>query len=325
MPYIETYKRNYMKKLFITFVALMAVLCSCGGSKSGETVKETLRIGVMPSVDHLPLAIAVDQHYYDTLGLEVELVRFTSPMERDAALQAGEIDATVSDYTTVMLQNQKGLPVQLLFATDGIFSFISSPTAGIKSIADLKGKKVGLSSNTVIEYATDKLLTEATLSPSDVTKVEVQKIPLRLEMIAKGELDAAVLPQPFAQIALDRGLTEIPGVLGVGEGQLHITALAVHSTNTKDKQQALSKLVMGYNKAVDYLNNNEIAKWVSIAAKELKVEPSVVERMSFGLFMPASSPQVQDVEAVAKWLQGKGLIPTTYTGNEAIMPLPASK
>lgn len=314
-----------MKKLFIAFVTLVTLLSSCGGAKSSDAAKEILRIGVMPSVDHLPLAVAIDQQYYDSLGLAVELVRFTSPMERDAALQAGEIDAAVSDYTTVMLQNQKGLPVQLLFATDGIFSFITSPTAGIKGIVDLRGKKVGLSSNTVIEYATDKLLAEAAMLPSDVEKVEVQKIPLRLEMLAKGELDAAILPQPFAQIALERGLAAISGVLGVGEGQLHVTALAVHTDNTKDKQAALTKLVEGYNKAVDYLNNSEITKWSAVAARELKVEVSVVERMSFGLFTPATAPQSKDITAVAEWLQAKGLIPTTYMGQEAIMPLPASK
>lgn len=318
-------KQKYMKKLFIAFLSLIAVFCSCGGTKSSEATKETLRIGVMPSVDHLPLAIAIDQHYYDSLGLTVELVRFNSPMERDAALQAGEIDGTVSDYTTVMLQNQKGLPVQLLFATDGIFSFITTPSAAIQSIKDLKGKKVGLSSNTVIEYATDKLLLADSLTAGDVEKVEVQKIPLRLEMLAKGEIDAAVLPQPFAQIALDRGLAAIPGVLGVGEGQMHVTALALHSINTKDKQAAITKLVTGYNQAVDFLNNNEIAKWSSIAAQELKVDVTVVERMSFGLFTPATTPQESDITAVAQWLQSKGLIPTSYTGKEAIMPMPTTK
>ena len=188
-----------MKRIYTLILASLALLSSCTGNKKAEENVETLRIGVMPSVDHLPLAIAQEQHYFDSLGLNVELVRFTSPMERDAALQAGELDGTISDYTTVMTQNAKGLSVKLLSSTDGLFSFIVNPKSGINTLADLKGKKVALSSNTVIEFATDQVLAKAKLEPTDITKVEVQKIPLRLEMVAKGEVDAAILPQPFAK------------------------------------------------------------------------------------------------------------------------------
>lgn len=314
-----------MKRILFALVALIGLLSSCGGSKTNEQAGDVLRIGVMPSIDHLPIAIALEHGYYDSLGLQLELVRFSSPMERDAALQAGEIDGAVSDYTTVMLQNQKGLPVQLLFAMDGTFAFVANPAASINSVVDLRGKRVGLSSNTVIEYATDKLLAGVQIQPKDIEKVEVQKIPLRLEMIAKGELDAAVLPQPFAQIALDRGLVHIPGILGVGAGQIHVTALALNADKVKDKRAAISKLVVGYNKAADYLNNNAISQWAAVAARELKVKEDVVSRMSFGLFAPATAPAASDIEAVAQWLQAKGLIPTSYTGQEALMPLPTAK
>ena len=127
-----------MKRIYTLILAALALLSSCTGNKKAEDV-ETLRIGVMPSVDHLPLAIAQEQHYFDSLGLNVELVRFTSPMERDAALQAGELDGTISDYTTVMTQNAKGLSVKLLSSTDGLFSFIVNPKSGINTLADLKG------------------------------------------------------------------------------------------------------------------------------------------------------------------------------------------
>lgn len=311
-----------MKRILLAVMATLAIFSACTSNKKVEETKEKLRIGVMPSVDHLALAVAVDQHYYDSLGLDLELVRFMSPMERDAALQAGEIDGTVSDYTTVMLQNQKGLPVKLLTVTDGIFAFMVSPTADIKTVADLKGKKVGLSSNTVIEYATDKLLVEAGLTPNDVQKVEVQKVPLRLEMLAKGELDAAVLPQPFVQLGLVKGLKQIPGVLGIGSDQIHITGLALHTENVKGKEKAIESLLKGYNRAIDYLNSTEISKWSPIVARELKLDETVVSQMSFGLFTPATSPAASDIDAVAKWLQGKALVPATYTGNEAVMPLP---
>lgn len=313
-----------MKRILLALVAFVALLSSCGSGSKQQTAQteEQLRIGVMPSVDYLPLAVGLEQSYFDSLGLKLELVHFSSPMERDAALQAGEIDGTISDYTTVLMQNQKGLPVQLLFSTNGMFSFITQPKASIDSLAALKGKKVGLSSNTVIEYATDLLLTEAGLATSDIQKVEVQKIPLRLEMIAQGELDAAVLPQPFAQIALAKGLKAIPGVLDPQGGQLNITGLALHSTQVKDKGEAIKRLVAGYNQAIEYLNTTPQATWAPIVARELKVEEGLVAKMSFGTFKPAVSPSKEDISKTAAWLQSKELVPASYTGQEAIMPLP---
>lgn len=308
-----------MKRIYTLILAALALLSSCTGNKKAEENVETLRIGVMPSVDHLPLAIAQEQHYFDSLGLNVELVRFTSPMERDAALQAGELDGTISDYTTVMTQNAKGLSVKLLSSTDGLFSFIVNPKSGIKTLADLKGKKVALSSNTVIEFATDQVLAKAKLEPTDITKVEVQKIPLRLEMVAKGEVDAAILPQPFAQIAQEKGLVALKDVLLPGSEETLVTGLALDSKRTEGRDAAIQKLIKGYNQGADYLNNNEIAHWAPVVAKELKVDENVVSHMSFGYFSPITSPQAKSIDAVAKWLKAKALIPNDYKAENCIM------
>lgn len=311
-----------MKKILFSLFTLLCLLASCTGQgKQQEEQTLKLRVGVMPSVDHLPLVVAWEQFYFDSLGLQVEFVNFNSPMERDATLQAGELDATISDYTTVMLQNQKGLPVQLLFATEGQFSFIASQPSGISSVEALKGKKVGLSSNTVIEYATDKLLADKGISPNEVNKVEVQKIPLRLEMLAKGELDAAVLPEPFVSIARQRGLTDLSNGLTVGGETLRITGLAVYTKDLEAKQEALKRLQKAYNRAVDYLNQTPQSAWEHILVAQLRVEEGLAKTMTFAPFSYADRPTKADISAVAEWLKAKGLIPAEYSGEEAVLSL----
>lgn len=316
-----------MKRIIYILMACVATLVACTNSKQADTSRETLRIGVMPSVDHLPLILGLEKHYFDSLGLDLELVHFSSPMERDAALQAGELDGTISDYTTVMLQNQKGLPVQMLFATNGMFELLVSPTAGLKSVAELKAKRVGLSSNTVIDFATDAILQSAGLQASDVEKVEVQKIPLRLEMLVNGELDAAVLPQPFVGLGLSRGLTIPQYQTKYGTASFPITGLAIDTKQTKDKASAIEKLIAGYNQAVNYLNTTDVSEWAGIVAEKLKMDEGIVRSASFGTFAPARSPLAEDnpyrsiVGDVATWLAGKGLIPSSYQGEEAISPI----
>ena len=91
------------------------------GSQGGSADSTTLKIGIMPSVDYLPIAVAQEQGFFKR---PIKLVRFSSPMERDAALQTAEVDASVTDYMGAMLLHAKGLPISLSVACQG-----SSPTS----------------------------------------------------------------------------------------------------------------------------------------------------------------------------------------------------
>ena len=139
-------------------------------------------------------------------------------MERDAALQTGSVDASVTDYMGAMLLHSKGLKVSLPIACQGGFRLVFGRNKELDEIADLRGKHIGLSSNTLIDYATERALVDAKGKPLPYTRVEVQKIPIRLEMLSSGELDAAILPEPFATIGASKGLVTIavPNGLTVG-------------------------------------------------------------------------------------------------------------
>ena len=75
----------------------------------------------MPSIDYLPIAVAEQQGFFSR---PIDIVRFTSPMERDAALQTGSVDASVTDYMGAMLLHSKGLKVSLPIACQGGFRMV---------------------------------------------------------------------------------------------------------------------------------------------------------------------------------------------------------
>jgi len=86
----------------------------------------------------------------------------------------------------------------------------------------MKGKDIAISTNTIIEYATDKILEKYGLSPDDVNKVAVPQIPARLEMLQSGKIDAATLPDPLATVAMKNGAKVIESTdrLGINPGVL---------------------------------------------------------------------------------------------------------
>ena len=106
-------------------------------------------------------------------------------MERDAALQTGSVDASVTDYMGAMLLHSKGLKVSLPIACQGGFRLVFGRNKELDAISDLRGKHIGLSSNTLIDYATERALVDAKGKPLPYTRVEVQKIPIAWKCFAR--------------------------------------------------------------------------------------------------------------------------------------------
>ena len=75
-------------------------------------------------------------------------------------------------------------------------------SSNISSVADLNGRKIAISRNTIIDYITDTLVGDTAVK---VKKVEVKKMPLRMQMLLNNEIDAATLPEPLASYALYKG------------------------------------------------------------------------------------------------------------------------
>lgn len=292
--------------------ALLLALCTALGlsSCSEQTKKETeaisFTLGTMPSVDALPFYVAQDLGIYDSLGLKLELVPFASPNERDVALQSGAIGASITDYTSAMMQQAAGLPMRLLMPTVGRFALLTAPQAGIATPADLVGKRIALSSNTVIDYATDRLLSAQGIAQEAVERTEVQKIPLRLEMLRSHQVDAAILPQPFVERGVAAGLLRLASA---EVENLQLTGVVVTQQVVDTQSAALRLLIEGYRLAVERITKGERSAWLPSAQKALGPE---ADALDFSSLTFTTQPQPQDLEAARVWLVGKGLIPETY-------------
>ena len=285
------------------------------GSQGGSTDSTTLKIGIMPSVDYLPIAVAQEQGFFKR---PIKLVRFSSPMERDAALQTAEVDASVTDYMGAMLLHAKGLPVSLSVACQGSFRLVFGRDDKLTDIPHLRGKHIGLSSNTLIEYATERALVDATGKPFSYTRVEVQKIPIRLEMLRSGELDAAILPEPFASTGQALGLLaiEVPGELTQG-----ITGL-LFQNKALERSDDLRAFVAGYNEAVSFMQSHPRSVWIGALGKLLGITKQQAEQIQLPDYQPVTAPSPESLQPILSWMKEKKLVPQDYTAEGLIVALP---
>ena len=81
----------------------------------------TLNMGVMSSMDYLPLAVAQSNGYFEKEGLTVNLQKFFSANDRDAAIQSGNLDGSILDYTGAAIQKAGGVELFFTSQCDGTF------------------------------------------------------------------------------------------------------------------------------------------------------------------------------------------------------------
>ena len=225
-----------MKKIIaFLFLPLLFLTAGCGGGSKQEL--GTLKIGLMPDTDSVPFIIAQEKGYFAAEGLTVKLEPFKSAMDRDSALQSGNLDGAVSDLLAVAFARDGGFDVKVTSMTDGSYKLIAAPGTKTPTVKDLAGKEVAVSRNTIIEYVTDNILEHNGMSGDDIKKVVIPQIPTRLELLQSGNLAAATLPEPMASIAVYNGCRFITGSdeLGINPGVILSQGKARRTSKKKSR------------------------------------------------------------------------------------------
>ena len=306
---------------YITIFAVLSAIIlfsACSSNKKQESKEvPAITIGVMPSMDYLPLAVAQREGYFEKHEVKVNIEKFLSANQRDIAFQSGTVDGGVTDYTSAALLKAGGFDMKLTSKCQAPFYIVASAQSGINNLSELKGKKIAVSQNTVIDFCVDMALTNAGLTANDVEKIEINKIPDRFEMLRNNKIDATGLPNPFALIAASEG-----GKLLVSMDSLKYTVTGiVFSQSAMDtKGEAIKKMYAAYNDGVAYLNSHTVADVKDILVKDLKFPEPVAEKVTLPKYTNAQPVLVndKDIQAVITWLSDKKLINDSFKVEDLI-------
>ena len=313
-----------MKKLlFLVSVLVMIVLSAagCGNTAdktAGNKELQEINIGLMPDIDSVPVIMAQEKGYFAEEGLKVNIQQFKSAMDRDAALQSGNLDGAISDMLAVAFAKSGGFDVKVTAFTNGSYKLIAGKDAEVNSIHDLIGKDVAISKNTIIEYVTDQITATNNMPENSLNKVVIPQIPTRLEMLQNGKLAAATLPEPMGSIAIYNGCKYITGSdeLGINPGVMMFTSKAVES-----KKAELQAFYRAYNKAVAYLNDTDKAQYMDIVIEKSGFPAAAKDALVLPKYRPAGLPKQQDVTDCLTWMNQKNLIKQNYTYDDIVVDI----
>jgi NitT/TauT family transport system substrate-binding protein len=217
---------------------------------------DTVRIAHSTWVGYGPLYIARDKGFFKKNGVDVDLIVMEDPKERFPTLMADKIQMIASTVDTALLYLKKPTDFQYVVAIDdsnggdGIVAI-----KDIKSIADLKGKKIAVNEGSVSEFYLNVLLGKFGLKESDLNTVNMTAGDAGGAFVAK-RVDAAVTWEPwltkgkstdFGHLLVDSSTT--PGL---------ITDVIIVKTAWEDAHQKdVAAIVKSWNEAVAYYRTHE--------------------------------------------------------------------
>ncbi|MDR1335709.1 MAG: aliphatic sulfonate ABC transporter substrate-binding protein [Tannerella sp.] len=232
------------------FPALCLLLCACGGKPAGDR-PQAIRIGYIGG--HSQAAIIQQLGWFEEEfgrdSIRVTLQRFDyGPPEIEAFL-AGDLDfGTVGDQPAIVGW-AKGVDIKAIGSISGgyrLFGLVAGDASGIRSTKDLKGKKVAVAAGTSYQHLLYLYLQEAGLEKADIQAVNL-KFSESVTALASGDVDAAVLGEPFLSLVENRQLGK---VVAFSDGLKYAVVPIVAAGDFLEKYPAIAlRLLKLYDRA----------------------------------------------------------------------------
>jgi len=206
----------------IAYMGGFLLLAACGGQDTATEEADTDRAptsthGSLIPVDLafcsqvlciLPFEVARQRGYFEDEGLDVNLIYMRGGPPAITALLAKQLDFVGTPIDLVVRATDEGKPLVMVTSTSRLpfFALLTAPEQAdeIQSIADLRGKKVGV--GTV--GSTDDLLLRYLLAQHGVPLEEVETIglgPNLFEQLMSGQVDAGMVQEPSLTLGQERG------------------------------------------------------------------------------------------------------------------------
>lgn len=270
-----------MKKL------LMIALLVLSGCSSKPQEKQTLKIGVMPAVDSAPIFLAQELGIFEELGLDIEIEVYTSAMDRQSALQAGELDGAMTDVIALVNNVGNGFDIKVTTSTDGAFPILYHEGALEKDAVT-----VGMMEVSVSNYLADAFLKDYTIN-----KEYIVEIPARLEMVGNGTLDMAVIPEPMASMGALNGLSK---ELMVNPDEFSPEVMVFNTKSIDSKEKEIQLFHDGYNKAVEMINESQ-TQAREVLVNKLELNPVIMNNFELPHYNVARIPSEDYFNKIIKW------------------------
>lgn len=329
-----------MGRVALTATAVCAVVlatsCSAisgstdnsGGSNPQNLEKATIKVGGISGASSATLYIAADKGYFKDEGLNVQVVTTSNGGQALSQLQGKALDITLANDVSGIKAAIGGSPLKLVFDGPNASpnTYVVSALAGsnVKTLADMKGKKIGVSSlNDAVMATLKDSLVAVNVPPSTVQFLTVPYANSE-QALQSHSVDAAVTSEPYTTEAAESlGARPVVDVFPQGSESANIPIAGYFATSSfvKDDPKTLAAFQRAMAKAAHDAGNRQVVE--SAVHKHLpKLSTQVLDVMALPGFPADLDPN--RIQRVADLMQKAGFIPSHYDVRTILAPFAPS-
>jgi NitT/TauT family transport system substrate-binding protein len=314
-------------------VALLLLCAICAGlltgCGSGTSATRVVRVGYLSTDMHqLAYYVAREKGFFTQEGLDVrEVGAFSAGPEEMSAFSAGQLDmGYVGAAPAITFASQGMADIKIVAQANTIgSSIVVRPGLDIADVNGLKGRTVAIPGvSTMQDFILHKALDEAGVDPAEVNIIVV-KPPDMIASLASGQIDAAVVWEPYPTMAVAQNAGRVLITSAKILPDHPCCMVVVDSKFLKDNPDTVKRFIAAHIKATDYINANKLEAadmahlWTGqdtsitrVAMKNIKYAyvPSVKAIQSYVDFMKKSGVVKQKDTAAFT----RSLVDTSFTG-----------
>lgn len=282
--HVKAKRKSGLQALRLAAFGLSILLFSLAAARvSAENVK----VGI-PSltVTMMPLAVARERGFFQQEGLSVDLVLMPAALTIKVLL-SGDLDyATTVGSAVVAAVRGIDVRVAMLFVDRPVLELVATPE--INSIAELKGRVIGISSRGGLHDVTvRRMLQQSGVDPAQASLLTIVGQGAMLAAIKSGHIAAGLLSPPFNFLAYREGLKN----LGFAGSFIRIpsTGLVAMREKLDRKPDQIRRMVRALSRARAFAREQKLAV-IPILRRLLRIEDEDLLSRIYDLHGRAESP-----------------------------------
>ncbi|SCB22609.1 ABC transporter substrate-binding protein [Rhizobium hainanense] len=271
-------------RTFFHTVALSLVMtaASFAATAANAADKISIMVGGYEKQIYLPAKLAESLGYFKDEGLDVELLNESAGVDAENQLLAGAVQGVVGFYDHCVDLQAKGKFIKSVVQfsqAPGEVELVSSKYPDIKSFADLKGKRAGVTGlGSSTNFLTLYMASKAGLSPADITPVPVGAGQTFIAAMQQDAIQVGMTTEPTISRLLKTGeakilvdLRTLKGTEAALGGTYPAASLYMDAAWVDAHKDEVQKLANAFVKTLRFINTHSAAEIADKMPKDFYV------------------------------------------------------
>ncbi len=258
-----------MRAKIVMAVVLSLLLLGVGSSGpvgAQAQPKFSMMVGGLEKIIYLPAMLTQRLGYFKEVGVDVTLYNEGAGVEAEDEMLAGRVDGVVGFYDHSIDLQSKGKIVEAVIILDRVpgEAMVVSTRSGINKLADLRGKKIGVTGlGSSTNFLASFLVTKGGGDRTQYTPLAVGAGNTLIAAMQQNRIDAAVTTEPTVSRLEKMGLAHVlvdmrtaAGTRGALGGTYPAACLYMRTDFVNNHKDAVQRTVAAFAKTLQYLQSH---------------------------------------------------------------------